>query len=554
MSAAIGKRKRARKACIPCHQRKRKCDSKYPCNMCAVYEYRCSYADINKDDTGGTSTMTATDHPPPVKRVNVGLADNGASSSIGIDEHKFRYAGSSAAMAFPHILAGNSSNNASNMHSVAFNFGMRPDETSNAHGSLGEIISEDDLARYSSVYFSAMGSIGDLIDPRIYAQRCRDYFHDLSSNSSTSFAFGALAAGLAALGSFLSPTRHSRESDLVKYAKGILDDPASMRMLQVDHIIAWGMRVFYLRATTRPNNAWIASCTTMHLCEAVGLHEEDNIKKMASVAGAAALGHDADRLRRIFWIGWAGHTLLSYEYDRSSVHFRTVTTQAIVPVSGSIADQFVQIAQIIPSPNSPFHLASQPRTQTEELFERLKALHELQFIDPFLLVTKADLAFCFYRRAYQLKMGMSDEFIQLVISIGNASVDAAKQLAHQGRFFWNVIGSVFHYACVLLAIDTPIASMHMTAVFKGLENLVMAADTGHTREALFMAQHLLSLHLTKKRKELAQLEPVQASYQSFQAQPECEATTDIPEFGYEVDWDQFLLEPYISMFSGDVQL
>lgn len=88
----------------------------------------------------------------------------------------------------------------------------------------------------------------------------------------------------------------------MQYAKAILDDPASMRELGVDHVIAWAMRTFYLRATTRPNNAWIASCTVMHLCEAVGLHEEETIQKTASVAGAAVVGHDADRLRRIFWI------------------------------------------------------------------------------------------------------------------------------------------------------------------------------------------------------------------------------------------------------------
>lgn len=552
MSTTLGKRKRARKACIPCHQRKRKCDAKYPCSMCAVYEYSCSYAD---NDTTSTNPATATQPPVPVKRINVGL-DNGATSSIGIDEHRFRYAGSSAAMAFPHILSmalgsDKNSNNASKMHSFAYNFGIRPDEASNAHGSLGELIPEDDLKYYSSVYFSTIGSIFDTIDSRIYAQRCRDYYNEPGS---TTFAFGAVAAGVAALGSFLSSKRHSREPELVQYAKSVLDDPASMRMLEVDHVIAWGMRVIYLRATTRPSNAWIASCTTMHLCEAVGLHEEDNIKKMASVAGAAALGYDTDRLRRIFWVSWAGHALLSYEYDRSSVHFRAVTTQAIMPVSGSAADQFVRVAQIIPAPNSPFHLANPPRTQTEELFERLKALHELRFTDPFLLVTKADLAFCFYRRAYQLKMGMPDEFVQLVIDAGNAAVEAAEQLAHQGRFLWNVIGSVFHYACILLAIDTPIASAHIISAFKGLENLVIAADTPHTREALFMAQHLLDLQLKRKRKEVAELEPLKANYESFQAQPEFEATTAIPDFGYEVDWDQFLFEPYISMFSSDIQL
>ena len=500
-----------------------------------------------RGEANGSSNMS------PNLGAGASTATTATTAPAGIfDEHKSRYAGASAAMAFPHILGGVlGSDSLSKMHSLAYNFGIRPEEASSAHVFLGTLISEDDLGFFSGVYFSALAPIGDYMDQRIFSQRCRDHYQSSGSNIA---AFGALAAGVAALGSFLSPERHPRESDLVQYAKAILDDPASMRMLGIDHIIAWAMRVFYLRATSRPNNAWIASCTMMHLCEAVGLHEEENIKKMASVAGAAVVGHDADRLRRIFWISWAGHNLLSYESDRSSVRFRAVTCQAIMPTSGSVADQFVQIAQIIPAPNSPFHLESQPPTPREELFERLKALHKLQFIHPFLVVTKADLAFGFYRRIYQLKLGISDDIIKLVIDSGNAALDAAQQLANQGRLFWNVIGSVFQYACVLLAIDTAAASVHIVAAFRGLENLVKAADTGLTREALSMARHLLSLNTAKKRKELVQLEAIEAGYQSFQTQPDSEAHTAVPDMSWGMDWEQFLIEPYLSMLGPDVQL
>ncbi|KAH7141691.1 C6 zinc finger domain protein [Dactylonectria macrodidyma] len=589
MSMTITRRKRARKACIPCHQRKRKCDGEFPCGTCTTYEYNCSYASAAAADDDDTTNTTGggVDTPHPAKRVCLERGSSMASRAAvtspspgspsqgerspreadgdpstkksrtttpgGIfDEHKSRYAGASAAMAFPHILGGVlGSHSPSKMHSLAYNFGIRPEEASNAHVLLGTLISEDDLGFFSGVYFSALAPIGDLLDSRIYAQRCRDYYH---GSGSTMIAFGAVAAGVAALGSFLCPTpnRHPREPDLVQYAKAILDDPASMRMLGIDHIVAWAMRVFYLRATSSPNNAWIASCTMMHLCEAVGLHEEENIKKMASVAGAAVVGHDADRLRRIFWISWAGHNLLSYEYDRSAVRFRAVTCQAITPTSGSVADQFVQVAQIIPAPNSPFRLECQHPTPREELFERLRALGKLHFTHPFLVVTKADLAFCFYRRIYQLKLGISDDIIKLVIDSGNAAVDAAQQLANQGRLFWNVIGSVFQYACVLLAIDTPAASVHIAAAFKGLESLVKAADTGLTREALSMARHLLSLNTAKKRKELAQLEAVEAGYQSFHVQPDSDANTAVPDMGWGIDWEQFLVEPYLSMFGPDV--
>lgn len=474
----------------------------------------------------------------------------GASPGI-LDEQKLRYSGASAAMAFPHILGvALGSDSPPKTRSFAYNFGVRPEEAANAHCFLGSLISEEELGFFSGVYFSVLGPISDVMDPRIYTQRCRDYYRTSGSNA---VAFAAVAAGVAALGSFLSPKGHPRESDLVQYTKAVLDDPSSLRLHGIDHIIAWGMRMLYLRATTRPSNAWIASCTQMHLCEAIGLHEEENIKKIASIASAAALGHDADRLRRIFWVSWAGHNMLSYEYDRSPVGFRAVTCQPIVSMPGSIADQFVQMIWIIPSPNSPFRHELQPLTPSEELFQRLKALDELKSTHPFLVGTKADIAFCFYRRLYQLQVRVPDDLIQLIIDSGNAAVEAAERQASQGHLFWNVIGSVFQYTCILLAIDTPAASAHIGAAFKGLENLVKAVDTGLTRQALSMAQHLLSLKMAKKRKELAQLEAVEAGYEFFQAPPVSEANAAVPDMEWEVNWDQFFIEPYFSMIGPDAQ-
>ncbi|RJE22313.1 hypothetical protein PHISCL_05357 [Aspergillus sclerotialis] len=564
MSTTPGKRKRAKKACIPCHHRKRKCDGEYPCGTCTTFQYTCRYDDDTTGTAGGaghtaaphkrlildssSSTASGASKPHAVRAPHAG--DSLSTKAPGIfDEQKSRYTGASAAMAFPHILGlALGSDSPPKINSFAYNFGVRPEEASNTYGFLGRLISEDDLVSYSDVYFSAVGPIIDYMDCRIYAQRCRDYYH---GSGSTAVAFGAVAAGIAALGSFLSSTRYPRESDLVQYAKSILDDPASTRMPGIDHIIAWGVRVLYLRTTTRPSSAWVASCTVMHICEMVGLHEEENIKRMASVAGAGIVGHDADRLRRIFWVSWAGHHMLSYEYDRSAVRFGSVTCQAIIPIQGSVADQFVQMVQIIPSPNSPFQLDSQPLVPRDELFERLRALSKLHFTHPFLVVTKADLAFCFYRRIYQLKAGITDEIIQLVIDCGNGTVEAAEQLVNQGRLFGNAIGSVFQYACVLLAIDTPASAAYIPAAFKGLENLVRAADTVLTRQALSIARHLLSLSIAKKRRELTQLEAVETGYEQFQPAAELEPNAALPDLGWGVDWDQFLVEPYLSIFGPD---
>ncbi|OAQ98269.1 hypothetical protein LLEC1_08093 [Akanthomyces lecanii] len=366
-------------------------------------------------------------------------------------------------------------------------------------------------------------------------------------------AFGAVAAGVAALGSFLSASRHPQETELVRYAKAILDDPVTMRALTVDHVVASGLRVFYLRATTRPNNAWIASCTVLHLCEAVGLHREEIIVKTAAMPGAQAKGHTEDQLRRIFWIAYAGNKIMSYEYDRSSVSFNAVTCGEVSRKAGSVADQFISLGKMLPGPNSSFQPEYEAQTPTAELCERLRTLDKLHFAHPFMVATKADLTFCFYRRIYQLKMGIPDDIIQLVINSGNAAIVAAAQLASQGRMFWNVIGSVFQYTCVLLAMDTPASNAHVSRAFESLGNLVHAADTGLTREALSMARRLLSLSTAKKRQELEMLEAVEASYQDSPPQPEPPAGPS-EELAWDMDWDQFLVEPYLTMFGFDAAL
>ncbi|KAJ6028142.1 C6 zinc finger domain protein [Penicillium herquei] len=521
MSTTISKRKRAMKACIPCHQRKRKCDTFYPCGMCTTYGYNCRYTDgiidgiigggepinqhptkrVNLDGESRLASRAATD-PTPGSRSHAerDCIDGNASSaksltvatgtSPGIlEEQKLRYSGASAAMAFPHILGvALGSENPPKTRSFAYNFGIRPEEASNPHCFLGDIFLEEDLGLFSGSFFSVLGPIGDVIDPRIYAQRCRDYFNSTGSNA---VAFAAVAAGVAALGSFLSPIRHPRESDLVQYAKAILDDPASMRLHGIDHIVAWGMRVFYLRATTRPSNAWIASCTQTHLCEAIGLHEEENIKKIASIAGSAA-----------------------GQLPIGSGEF-----------SGSRGQDI---------PCYPMNMIGR--------------LH------PFLVVTKEDIAFCFYRRLYQPKVYIPDAMIKLLIDIGNGAIQTADQQASQGRLFWNVIGSVFQYTCILLALDTPVASAHIGAAFKSLESLVKAADTGLTREALSTARHLLSLSMAKKSKELAKLEAVEASYEFFQTPATSQVNAAVPDMDWNVDWDQFFIEPYLSMLGPEVQL
>jgi hypothetical protein len=56
------------------------------------------------------------------------------------------------------------------------------------------------------------------------------------------------------------------------------------------------LRTFYLRLTGRPHGAWMASCISMHLVEASGLHKEMQTIAVVYVSGNCPLGRDRSSL------------------------------------------------------------------------------------------------------------------------------------------------------------------------------------------------------------------------------------------------------------------
>lgn len=518
--------------------------------MCTTYGYTCEYA----HDDSPLAPFTSQPYVNPSKfKAPTNKSPEAVNSSTTpqettppsfeggmLDERQPRYVNASSAIAFPHILGLHlESEKPPTLHSFGYNFGIRPEEKSVPHGDLADLISEAELMACSGTFFSVFGTIFDLLDRSIFLQQCHLYYQGQLHDG----VFAAVAAGVAAIGSFLSFNQgHDREVDIVHFAKTVLEDPAATRRASVQLVVGWSLRAAYLRFTTRPNNSWIASCTAMHLAEAVGLHEEANISKIANMAGASASGFDPDRLRRIFWCSWSFHIITCYEYGRSAVRFPRVSCGSIAPVPGSFAYQHVRLAEILPSPNSTFCLADDESGDlAKEMLERMKALQDVPLGHPFLVLTKADLTFYLYRRIRQLRSHVSDEVIQLIIGAGNSAVEAAGQQVQKGHLFFNALGSVFQYACVLLALDNPLASSNLDGAFEGLETIVSIVDTGLTREALNTARHLLRASIQKKRQETLTLEAVEARFTDTQTPP---GLLDV-----SLDWDQILNEPDMSFFS-----
>ena len=66
------RRMRARKACEPCRERKRKCDGGNPCSCCVRYEYDCYYFSVR--ERRGMTTSSSNRASPPNMEARIAAA------------------------------------------------------------------------------------------------------------------------------------------------------------------------------------------------------------------------------------------------------------------------------------------------------------------------------------------------------------------------------------------------------------------------------------------------------------------------------------------------
>ncbi|PQE31995.1 Rdr1p protein [Rutstroemia sp. NJR-2017a WRK4] len=511
-------RQRARKACTPCRQRKRKCDVEFPCSMCTRYGYECRYSENPKVSTStalrtplpSPTTMTEDAIFPPARKRQKTTIDSPSSTSPRtladhgiLDPLKSRYMSQHSAVAFPRSLGVEfQSANPPPLHSFAWNCGIRPEEAPAAHTDLSHLISRDDFDRYSDIYSRTVQPPFGFLDWPYFMQRAEEYWNSPGRD----LVFGALIGGVVALGSFFGfRNGHPRELDIVQHVKTVLEDPTFGRFPSIDQINAWSLRTLYLRLSSRPHVAWLASCIALHLAEATGLHQEVQSVLLTTDAEGQTKRIDeaeVERARRTFWMTWSIHTIISYEYGRSAVILNSITCKPIKSTPGDFTAIHIQIAQLIPRDN----MIVSSTTHKEELAAGLEKLSQIPDEHPFISMSKADVCFCFYRRLRLLRQGLEKEAIQAIISIGNRAVEAANTFALAHHPWFNILSTTFQYICVLLAIDTSESLSHVSWVLNIFENIVRIVDTYLATEAFDTAKVLLRDSMAKKRRELGFLE------------------------------------------------
>jgi Fungal specific transcription factor domain len=445
-----------------------------------------------------------------------------------LDPVKTRYMGLHSVMAFPRNLGLEfQSANPPRVHSFAWNCGIRPEENGTSHVNLKDLVTRGDFELYKRVYFEAVHPVFGILDKQIFSRNADQFWSETGSHSS----FEAILAGVVALGSFFSATLgHPRELEIVQHAKNILEDSVISRRVSRDQVSAWILRTLYLRSTTRPHIAWLASNIAMHLAEATGIHHEMDAVVLTTDSSSQIIPSQdgCEQSRRLFWSAWMINSMISYEYGRSSSSLNNITCKQPTAIKDDYTTLLISVAQLVPRES----LDAGPN-----LHHTLPKIQQIPDDHPFISMSKADLCMALYRHHRLLKHPIEKKEILQIISIGNTATEAAYKLAQENKFWWNVLCTVFQYVCVLLAIDSLDSLAQVQSAMCTLENIAGRLQTHVSTEAVNTLKILLRDSMKKKRQEVQLLEA---------ADPDLSANTSNGLGGMEnvdINWDA-LLDPW----------
>ncbi|PWY96710.1 putative C6 transcription factor [Aspergillus sclerotioniger CBS 115572] len=497
-------RQRSRQACVPCRQRKRKCDGSLPCNTCSGYGYDCEYQDVAQQRSS-KRRATSEGSLPQTKSVRLSTepGDNPAvPSQQGILEpSKQRYVGRQSSVAFPLFVGLDvQAADPPRLHSFAYNAGIRREPECAVNFQVVNHVSWDTVKSLIEVYISTIHPVFKFLDgDRLYNQG-DDHWHGKPQGSS----FEAVISGVIGLASLFKGTLGQEiEMRIVRHAKDILEDYYVARSPSIEQVAAWILRTIYVRTTSRPHIAWLCSCTMMHLVEATGIqHEPGSI--VLPGTGTSGSSSQQGYVKRIGQVAECLHVLIAYDYGRSVMDLSLHTQEPVCfsTPENDFTPQLCQLVQAMPVSN----MTRDSVVGSQLLVLALEKVASIHVDHDFLMLVRTDLVFCLYRRLRLVNFRFQHEQLDQVIGSGMAALEAAHRLLDHGQPWWNVLGTVFQFVCVLLVIDTPVSLTKLPESTKVLEVIADRLNTHLANEALTTARKLIRASMDKKRKGLMCLE------------------------------------------------
>lgn len=466
------RRRRTRQACEACKLRKRKCDGQQPCNSCIQYEYECSFTARRRAAVAQKQTTSRAN--------SVGESPQPIPQLQGEDNLRME---ANSGIHFPNILSLelNSVSNAK-IQGFGWNLGSRYSCTSSAK-SITDLVTEPQWENLLRTYNEKIHCVYGFLDiEKVLSQSSSRWRAPTSTN-----AYDHVLAGLAAIASLFCHHTHSVSGDLlVDCAKDVLESRSMIRDPTFEDVQAWVLRTLYLRLTHPPHAAWLASCTTMHIIETVGIHHE-----------ASCEGVSDECRRRTVWIAKLFNTWICWEYGRSRVVIRGDTCQ---PPSSKLHDGTTDMLKLF---NISAVLDTDKDSDAASLEAALNETERQRFRHIPLVLSQTNLCFAIYRRLRTKNPRVRNGVATKVLSAGRRGLLASTEALQSNQPWWHVPNIPYQFICILLAMDTPESLSYISRSISTMRDIVNQFGTAITYKALVTVEQFVEMSRMRKEREVA---------------------------------------------------
>ncbi|CAG8926041.1 unnamed protein product [Penicillium salamii] len=538
MSQSEVKRKRARMACEPCRERKRKCDGDEPCSTCREWAYDCYYdRQPRRRRTQHRETPTEV-VPGPSSPYKAPADENGLVRRLE--------ANSGAAFVRKMGLKIDPAK-APKLSLFGWNIGKR--HLSSQLGSVSpaltitDITSLEHMKSLAQVYFDKVHPCYGFIDRSEFFERLTARWQSSSANE----LYDSVLGGVAAIGCLFSQRNMTMtEMHLVGSACSTLEMHVLSGTPPADLLTGWTLRVIYMRMTDSPHATWMASSRLMHLVEAAGFHLEstDSVFPRSCTTGC-----NSDTRRRLFGVAQHLNMWTSYDLGLSRVSFQK--NDLPLPVSVKPGDFTHEVLGLLPVSASldPGNSKENEVDLEATLSNTLDGVHN----EAPSIMAQCNLTLCILRRIHTQNLDIPSHLAERVLTLLEKALNCSRAMILNCTPWHQLANVPFQITCVLLVMDTRPSLSMLPEAMQTLKLVASTYDTDSMREAWSAARLLVMLHQQRRKDDIAifnqslDLEPQEIPLGiSPQENPSAEEyswlgalVADLPGL-QKVDLDQFL--------------
>ncbi|KAK1763254.1 hypothetical protein QBC33DRAFT_550256 [Phialemonium atrogriseum] len=509
------KRRRARVACVPCRERKRRCNGQDPCGTCTEFEYDCHYAASARAGNGRPSMVArqglSPDSAPPISpldgsetRKSHGTRGQGsAGGHIALPEEARAHVQSleaNSGAAFARKLGLNiDPNNAPRLSLFAWNTGQRLGDgyvTRNPR-PITSILSHAEMTSLSQTYFEKVAVVYGFIDRNTFLERLDQRW---ATDRGAVDPYDQVLCGVAALGlHFSQPSPPAIEPDLVESARALLEQESLSSPPSIDTVAGWVLRVAYLRMAATPHATWLASCSLMHVAEAARVHQEVPSQTVFDESPEAV---NVDVRRRLWGMAQHLNIWASFDLGRARITLPNASTRPLTPKHGDPTSQLLGLMPLteVLDPNQ----TRSAEDLESDLAQLLDQVHEV----PPLVMAHVNLVLCVFRRLRAQKPSRAHCHIEKVLSLVQRGLQAARRMVSEYCPWHHAANIPFQVICLLLALDSRAS---LKVLHEALSVLKQVRDTWTSavmQEAYDTAYLLILLHQRRKEEDAKELRAI----------------------------------------------